>query len=114
MKSSYIRGFDGLRAVSIVFVVLTHLGVYSMMPPGILSSSRFTMLVNGTTGVNFFFAISGFLITTILLKEKQTTGKIHFKNFFIRRFLRLLPTLLVFYLTILILMELLLLSGRKS
>jgi peptidoglycan/LPS O-acetylase OafA/YrhL len=104
MKSSYIKGFDGLRGISIIFVVLTHLGVYSFLYSVGFYSQRIVMLVNGTTGVNIFFAISGFLITTILLKEKLLTGKIHFKNFFIRRVLRLLPTLLLFYLTVYTLM----------
>ena len=87
MENNYIKGFDGLRAFSILFVVLTHLGVYGILCHGEFYSRRVIMLINGTTGVNIFFAISGFLITTILLREKQAVGKINLKNFFARRFL---------------------------
>ena len=104
MKQGYIKGFDGLRAISILFVLLTHLGFYGWIQSKGIASTRVITLVNGTTGVNIFFAISGFLITTILLNEKNASGRINFKNFFARRFLRLLPTLLLFYLVIFILM----------
>ncbi len=51
-----------------------------------------------------FFTISGFLITSLLLEEKIKYGKINLKFFFIRRFLRLLPPLLIFYVFVLLLM----------
>jgi peptidoglycan/LPS O-acetylase OafA/YrhL len=47
-----------------------------------------------------FFTISGFLISTLLLREKQKKGTINYKHFLIRRFLRLLPVLILFYATI--------------
>lgn len=103
-NSGYIKGFDGLRAISILFVLMTHLGFYPLLSHSEFFTQRVLMLINGTAGVNIFFAISGFLITTILLREKLSRGRIDFKNFFIRRFLRLLPTLLVFYIVIFILM----------
>jgi len=46
---------------------------------------------NGMLGVNFFFVLSGFLITFLLLKEKEQTGKISVKKFYIRRVLRIWP-----------------------
>jgi peptidoglycan/LPS O-acetylase OafA/YrhL len=53
---------------------------------------------NGEIGVNFFFVLSGFLITYLLIQEKKITGKIHVANFYIRRILRIWP---LFYVCIL-------------
>jgi len=102
---NYIKGFDGLRAMSVLMVVLTHLGIREMLPDTPFIKDRLFELFAGVTGVNIFFAISGFLITRILLREKSQTGKISFKNFYARRFLRLLPPLLVFYAIILLMMN---------
>jgi peptidoglycan/LPS O-acetylase OafA/YrhL len=102
-KTFYIKGFDGLRAVSIIMVLCTHFGVYdNWSHTGWVNS--LTHSITGSVGVTVFFVISGFLITTLLLNEKQRKGKINYKNFIIRRFLRLLPTLLLFYLVLLFLM----------
>jgi peptidoglycan/LPS O-acetylase OafA/YrhL len=80
----YIRGFDSLRAISIILVLSAHLG----------------LTISGGAGVMVLFTLSGFLITTILLREKEQKGTINFKNFYVRRFLRLLPPLIVFYIII--------------
>src|ERR1035437_4011289 len=96
----YIRGFDGLRAFSIVFVLITHLGFW--INHGI-DNFEYSLVFKGSSGVYIFFALSGFLITSILLREKEKNGHINFKNFFIRRFLRLLPTLLIFYMVLFLL-----------
>jgi peptidoglycan/LPS O-acetylase OafA/YrhL len=72
---------DGLRTVAIAFVVLYHLHV-----PGFGS---------GFVGVNVFFVLSGYLITTLLLGEHARTGRIRLGRFWVRRVLRLYPTLLV-------------------
>ncbi|MCG9910506.1 MAG: acyltransferase [Flavobacteriales bacterium] len=101
---TYIKGFDGLRAISILFVLFTHLGLYEKIK-GIDILEQNFYLISGTSGVMIFFSISGFLITSLLLHEKKSLGRIHFRHFFIRRFLRLLPPLLVFYLAIFLLME---------
>jgi peptidoglycan/LPS O-acetylase OafA/YrhL len=100
----HIHGFDGLRAFSILFVLITHLGVFDMLPDYPYVRERIWLLFSGTTGVNIFFTISGFLITLLLLAEHKAKGRIQFKNFFIRRFLRLLPPLLVLYLALVVLM----------
>ena len=63
---------DVLRAISIILVMLHH------------SPYRDLLFKNGNFGVTIFFLISGFLITTLLLREKFKTG-IKIKNFFIRR-----------------------------
>ena len=100
---TYIKGFNGLRAVSIIFVLLTHLGLYQLLAGHPFLQKNYN-LFSGTTGVMIFFTISGFLITLLLLREKKNHGKINLKFFFIRRFLRLLPPLLIFYLAIVLLM----------
>ncbi|MCT4581510.1 MAG: acyltransferase [Flavobacteriales bacterium] len=90
---NYIKGYDTLRAFSIILVVVSHL-----LPAGYaFYDTRMWIVVSGTTGVQIFFTLSGFLITTILLKERGKKGKINFKNFFARRFIRLLPPLILFY-----------------
>lgn len=48
-----------------------------------------------SVGVDIFFMLSGFLITTLLLVETETTGQLSFRNFYIRRALRLTPVLLL-------------------
>ena len=68
---------EGLRAVAVLLVVLSHAGL-----------GRFA---GGYVGVDVFFVISGFLITTLLLKELGRTGTISLRRFYARRALRLLP-----------------------
>ncbi len=73
---------DGLRALSILGVVWHHTqqGVHSLR-----------MAYRGFLGVDLFFVISGFLIVTLLLRERRRTGTISLKKFYIRRFLRIFP-----------------------
>lgn len=102
-NTNYIKGFDTLRAYSIALVLLTHLGVIEFLLASEIGS-RFYLLFCGGTGVQIFFTLSGFLITRILMNEKEKFGGINFKIFFIRRFLRLLPPLIIFYAVIAYLM----------
>jgi peptidoglycan/LPS O-acetylase OafA/YrhL len=81
-----IPGLDGLRAISISLVILGHLTGTQNFPrifDRVAPLSEF--------GVRVFFVISGYLITSILLKEFQTTGTISLSRFYIRRTLRLFP-----------------------
>ncbi len=73
---------DGLRAVAILLVVWHHTGG---------STSSLAWLRHGYHGVTLFFAISGFLITTLLLREKERSGRISLTRFFARRSLRIFP-----------------------
>ena len=68
---------DGLRGIAILLVMLTHTGV----------------LPNGYVGVDLFFALSGFLITTLLYEEWDRAGRISLRRFYGRRARRLLPAL---------------------
>jgi peptidoglycan/LPS O-acetylase OafA/YrhL len=72
-------GLDGLRAVAVIAVVLYHADVL-WMPGGFL-------------GVDVFFVLSGFLITSLLLVEFDRTGRLDYKVFYLRRARRLLPAL---------------------
>ncbi|WP_299194424.1 acyltransferase [uncultured Erythrobacter sp.] len=86
-----IKGFDGLRALSVIFVILTHLGIYATAQNAGWLSERAAPIISGTTGVQIFFVLSGFLITSLLIKEHEATGSVSLKGFYIRRALRILP-----------------------
>ncbi len=76
-----LPGLDGLRAVAVAAVVLYHGGA-GWLPGGFL-------------GVDVFFVLSGFLITSLLLVELECSGRVSFLVFYARRARRLLPALLV-------------------
>ena len=86
MKLKYRPEIDGLRAIAVFAVVLYHAQIT------ILGNQPFK---GGFIGVDIFFVISGYLITSIILKEIVTTGSISFKYFYERRIRRILPALLV-------------------
>jgi peptidoglycan/LPS O-acetylase OafA/YrhL len=90
-----IPSLDGLRAISIALVVLGHWGANHYGWQFALSYANL--------GVRIFFIISGYLITTLLLKERTKTGTIHLKDFYIRRAYRILPAATVFIVPITIL-----------
>jgi peptidoglycan/LPS O-acetylase OafA/YrhL len=81
----YIRGIDGLRAISVVAVLVYHHYVVGGTDPG--------WLPGGFYGVEVFFVVSGYLITSLLLDERTRTGTIALKAFWFRRARRLLPAL---------------------
>ncbi|WP_421750652.1 acyltransferase family protein [Croceimicrobium sp.] len=103
---NYIKGFDGLRCYSILLVVVTHLGIAHQFEEGSYLRDHLFYFFSGPAGVNIFFAISGFLITTLILNEIKTTGNFNVKLFFYRRFLRLLPPIIPFYIALYIFMQL--------
>jgi peptidoglycan/LPS O-acetylase OafA/YrhL len=82
-KTNHFECLNGLRAISIIAVVWHHTGA--------ANSHSFKFLEYGYHGVTLFFLISGFLITTLLLKERDRTGKIDLTAFFARRSLRIFP-----------------------
>ena len=77
VNNSYRPDIDGLRAVAVLSVILYHAG--------------FSTFRGGYTGVDVFFVISGFLITRLLTREIESTGRIDFYSFYLRRVRRLLP-----------------------
>lgn len=80
---------DGLRFFCILAVLWHHSPVLGAMqaPP--------EFLTRGFLGVDFFFVLSGFLITTLLLREQASTGRFSLSGFYRRRFLRIVPAYLV-------------------
>ena len=91
MKREYFQSFDALRFISFFLVFLLHTPIDENSFMSFFSKS-------GGIGVSFFFVLSGFLITYILIIEKKNFNKISLKNFFVRRILRIWP---LFYLMIL-------------
>jgi peptidoglycan/LPS O-acetylase OafA/YrhL len=86
-----IAGFDGIRGLAVLTVVLTHLHVFVGMDKLGLLPSGVHPMVNGNTGVQMFFVLSGFLITHLLIKEFDQNKRISIRQFYIRRALRILP-----------------------
>ena len=85
MKINYRPEIDGLRAIAVVAVILYHAQI---------TLFGFQPFKGGFIGVDIFFVISGYLITSIILKELVATGNFSFKNFYERRVRRILPALL--------------------
>jgi peptidoglycan/LPS O-acetylase OafA/YrhL len=85
MKLTYRPEIDGLRAIAVGVVILYHAQIT------IFGHQFFK---GGFIGVDIFFVISGYLITSIILKELITTGYFSFKYFYERRIRRILPVLL--------------------
>jgi len=81
--TKFFPNLDGLRAISIILVIIGHT-IQPISFPGL-------HLNFGKVGVALFFAISGFLITTLLLRERDKNGEIDLRKFYIRRSLRIFP-----------------------
>lgn len=76
----YLPGLDGFRAIAVIAIIIFHLNP-QWLPGGFL-------------GVDTFFVISGFLITSLLISEYDKTGKINLPAFWLRRVKRLIPAVL--------------------
>ena len=89
LQNRYFHELDVLRAISVIFVLMEHWGISRGLPLGMI-------------GVQTFFVLSGFLITNILLNQKENDNSFssNLKTFYIRRSLRIFP---IFYITIVIL-----------
>ena len=80
MKLPYRKEIDGLRAIAVISIILFHAG--------------FKAFEGGYVGVDIFFVISGFLITSLIVRDYRQ-GHFSFKTFYIRRARRLLPALFI-------------------
>jgi len=80
-RSGVIPSLDGIRAISVLIVVLGHSGLDALVPAGL--------------GVTIFFFLSGYLISTLMLAEHERTGGINILHFYARRVFRLMPPLIV-------------------
>jgi len=94
LSPKFLPSLNGLRAISILIVIYRHAFWLQLKKDSFL---------NGDFGVSIFFIVSGFLITTLLLKEQILKKTISLKNFFIRRALRILPLAYTYLLLLLIL-----------
>ena len=81
MKINYRPEIDGLRAIAVLAVIIYH--------------AEQTFLSGGYIGVDIFFVISGYLITSIIIKEININSKFSFFNFYERRFRRIIPALVI-------------------
>lgn len=95
-----IPSLDGLRAIAVLIVVVSHAGFNDIVPGGL--------------GVTIFFFLSGYLITTLLVDERNRAGGIAVRHFYLRRAYRLLPSLFVTLLVAYGLVGLGLLGGGAS
>src|ERR1700733_3673943 len=73
----HIPSLDGLRTLSFLIVFTAHAGLDRIVPGGF--------------GVTVFFFLSGYLITTLMRVEAETSGHVSLKHFYLRRALRILP-----------------------
>jgi len=81
LSTRHLRGLDGLRCLAILPVIWHH--CTPRLLPGVLGK--------GAVGVDLFFALSGFLITTLLLRELREQGRVSLRGFYARRSLRIFP-----------------------
>ena len=86
MQLKYRPEIDGLRTVAVVAVIIYHAEIFL---------GNFQLLKGGFLGVDIFFVISGFLITSIILDELQKTGQFSISSFYERRARRILPALVL-------------------
>jgi len=83
--SQHIPSLDGIRGIAVLLVFVAHAGLQDIVPGGL--------------GVTIFFFLSGYLITSLLCGEHAKTGHISLKNFYLRRFFRIIPPM---YLTLML------------
>ena len=93
------ESIDGLRALSVYFVIVFHCFYFTarLLPKDMLFGfidsvpSYLTWVWHGDKGVDIFFVISGFLVGGIIFREYEKHGKIHLKKFYFRRIFRIVP-----------------------
>ncbi|MCX6703110.1 MAG: acyltransferase [Candidatus Zambryskibacteria bacterium] len=95
MNKVYFKNLDGLRFFAFLIVLISHLTIFSGYTAELYNPIRKLFFAHGDLGVTFFFVLSGFLITYLLLQEREQTGDVSIKHFYIRRALRIWPVYLV-------------------
>jgi peptidoglycan/LPS O-acetylase OafA/YrhL len=84
-RPRHVPSLDGLRTVAMIFVLVYHIAKTEDLP----------LLPGGFVGIDLFFVLSGFLISSLLLREHADTGRIRLREFYVRRMWRLYPGLVL-------------------
>lgn len=92
-NTRHFGSLNGLRFLCISAVMWHHFPIWPAFRDTAILAAR------GHVGVDFFFVLSGFLITTLLIRERQSTGRINLRGFYWRRLLRIVPIYLLVVLT---------------
>jgi len=91
VSTRHLPGLDGLRGVSILLVIVGHVSFSNGHPPWLAPLAPISVV-----GVEMFFVLSGFLITTLLVQERARDGRISLRRFYLRRALRIVPASYLF------------------
>lgn len=91
-KTKYLQSIDSLRAIAVIAVIIYHIDA-NYLPGGFL-------------GVDLFFVLSGYLISSLIIKEYKSTGTVNLYNFYVRRARRLLPAVYFMITVVLIIITL--------
>jgi len=100
-RGEHVRTLDGVRGIAILVVVLHNLTLEDLAAPNAPLRLLRVLTAVGWSGVTLFFALSGYLITSILLRTRERPR--YFRNFFARRVLRILPLYYVALVLVLVL-----------
>ena len=93
-RDGIIAGLDGVRAIAVVVVFLSHLPIAITW---LEDQSWFAQFrIAGFLGVNMFFVLSGFLITYKLITTRHNDGRLALRRFYVSRTARIMPAVLVF------------------
>ena len=84
-RPAHLPQLDGLRTVAVTLVLVYH----------VARTQETSFLPGGFVGVDLFFVLSGFLITSLLLREHRSTGRLDLRRFYVRRLWRLYPALIL-------------------
>ena len=104
--SSYIPTLDGWRALAVSLVIGAHCSPMLVRQGSRPARLLATFFGHTGYGVDIFFALSGYLICTLLLNEKARTGTISLRRFYVRREFRILPPMLLYLLAVAVLAQL--------
>src|SRR5215831_17781649 len=90
MNKPYLKGLNALRFLAAAFVIISH-GQQSITKLGFDKFSSLSVFNRGGDAVEFFYVLSGFLITYLLMGELDKTGTISIRSFYARRVFRIWP-----------------------
>lgn len=98
LSSVRLKTIDGFRGIAVLLVVFSHAVTYRFESESYLFSNYVRRLAGplAEIGVQIFFVISGFIITSLLLREELANTKINIPAFYVRRTFRILPPLLFY------------------